>query len=74
MIKIVDDCVGCTSMGLPCKGLSCRNRSHEIQCCDKCESEEALYHFEGGEYCFECFLDMGGVLEDDEDDEGDEDD
>jgi hypothetical protein len=59
MRKVVDNCVGCTSMGLPCKGVSCPNRSQEILCCDKCEvSDETLYHFEGGEYCIDCIKEM----------------
>lgn len=65
MKKIIDNCVGCTSMGLHCIGASCPNRSREILCCDKCESEETLYHFEGGEYCIECIIGMLEKVQDD---------
>lgn len=56
MKKIVSDCVGCTSMGLHCIDPACTNRSREIRCCDKCEAEETLYHFDGGEYCLDCIV------------------
>lgn len=64
MKKIIDDCVGCTSMGLHCLGHACSKRSREIHCCDNCEEEETLYHFEGGEYCIECIMEMLEVVRD----------
>lgn len=54
MTKEVNDCVGCTSMGLPCIGAACPNRRREVHCCDRCGAEDVLYDFEGGEYCGEC--------------------
>ena len=65
MIKIIDDCVDCTSMGLHCQGPSCPNRRREVHCCDGCGSEEELYYFEGGEYCSYCIDSMTGEDEDD---------
>ena len=64
MTKEIDNCVGCTSIGLPCKGSSCPNRRHKILCCDKCESETTLYHFEGGVYCIDCIEEMLDPVED----------
>lgn len=66
MTKTVDFCVDCTSMGLHCKGESCPNRRREVQCCDRCGSEEELYYFEGGEYCSYCIESM---TEDEEEEE-----
>lgn len=64
MTKEIDNCVGCTSMGLPCKGSSCSKRRRKIRCCDNCELEETLYHFDGGEYCINCIKKMLEVVED----------
>lgn len=54
MVKIINDCVGCTSMGMRCIGPACPNRRREVHCCDNCGATDFLYDFEGGEYCGEC--------------------
>ena len=57
MIKTIDSCVGCTSMGLYCKGKSCINHERKALVCDECETEEEeIYKFDGGEYCAKCVL------------------
>jgi hypothetical protein len=45
---------GCVDCGLQCLGVGCPHYEVEIRCCDKCESEETLYKFEGEELCIEC--------------------
>lgn len=65
MIKEVDNCVDCRSMGLHCIGASCPNRRRKVHCCDNCELEETLYHFEGGEYCIDCITEMLEMVRDD---------
>lgn len=58
MREIVDNCVGCTSMGLYCMGVGCPNRAHEVYTCDKCHTETELYYYEGKELCMECIMEM----------------
>ena len=65
MIKKIDNCVGCTTIGMHCIGEACPNRSYVTHCCDNCESEETLYYFEGGEYCIDCIKDMLEMVRDD---------
>lgn len=57
---VTDECVGCTSMGLPCMGTSCPNRNVTRYYCDKCNEEfevENLYKYENKELCANCILD-----------------
>lgn len=59
MRTVTDECVGCTSMGLPCMGSSCPNRNVTRYYCDRCKEEfesEELYKYEGEEVCAECIL------------------
>lgn len=65
MKKIIDECVDCTSMGLHCMGAACSKRRQEIHVCDNCECNDTLYHFEGGEYCIDCIIDMLERVQDD---------
>ena len=45
-------CVGCETC------INCgRRNDYFYHVCDKCESDEQLYYFEGEELCFECILD-----------------
>ncbi len=39
MIKITNECVGCSSLGLPCRGSSCSNRHVTRIYCDVCGEE-----------------------------------
>lgn len=57
MKKIIDNCVGCTDIGLQCIGKSCPNKAYLSSVCDSCEREVKLYKYNGGEYCSECILD-----------------
>ena len=51
-IRYEDQCVGCTSMGLPCMGSICKNKDVPIWYCDKCEEECVdLYEVDGYEVC-----------------------
>lgn len=60
MIKYEDECVGCSSLGLPCLGTSCINRNVPHWYCDECGDEDELYEFEGQELCINC---IAGKLE-----------
>ena len=51
----VDECVGCSGMGLPCLGSSCPNRNAVHWRCDGCGDEDVpLYEFEDKELCMGC--------------------
>ena len=54
MRKTSNECVGCTDMGLPCMGSSCKNRSVTRFYCDDCKEEKELYHFDDDELCIDC--------------------
>lgn len=59
MRTVTDECVGCTSMGLPCMGSICPNRNVVRYYCDRCGDEfdsNQLYQHEGEEVCAECIL------------------
>lgn len=59
MREVTNECVGCTSIGLPCMGSSCRNRNVVRYYCDECEEEvDTLYYgsTSGKELCAECAL------------------
>lgn len=57
MLKIENECVGCTEMGLPCKGAGCPNRNVRRLYCDRCGDEIAVaYIVDGDELCEECAL------------------
>ena len=58
-VRYEDQCVGCTSMGLPCQGSSCKNRNVPIWYCDECGDEGVdLYEVDGKEVCEYCALQM----------------
>lgn len=57
MIKIVDECVDCTDIGLPCKGIGCPNREVERHYCDDCKVSEAVFEIDGIEFCESCAAD-----------------
>jgi DNA-directed RNA polymerase subunit RPC12/RpoP len=58
--KHIETCVGCTSMGLPCRGRSCSNYNGTFEyTCDECEKEynpEELYDVDGEMLCADCLL------------------
>ena len=58
--KHIETCVGCTSMGLPCRGRSCSNYNGAYEyTCDECEKEyepEELYDVDGEMLCADCLL------------------
>ena len=55
-----DTCVGCTSMGLPCRGNRCSNYHFAVEyTCDKCGKEfnpEELFDVDGDMLCGDCLL------------------
>lgn len=60
---IVDECVGCTDIGLYCIGDTCPNRNVTRHCCDSCGSETKLYHYDNLEMCEVCLLEQFDVVE-----------
>lgn len=57
MITYENQCVGCTSLGLPCMGSGCPNANVPVPVCDWCKDEvEELYEYEGDEVCPDCIL------------------
>lgn len=56
----IDTCVGCTSMGLPCRGRACSNYFGSFEyTCDECKGDyepEELYDVDGRMLCAECVL------------------
>lgn len=59
MREVTDECAGCTSMGLPCMGDSCRNKRVTRLYCDRCGDEsETLYYgcMSDTELCSRCAL------------------
>ena len=63
MKRIENECVGCTSIGLSCLGISCPNRNVVRFYCDKCGEEEKLYYYNGEELCQDCLLEKFEVVE-----------
>lgn len=53
MKKLENECVGCPKE-IGCFGSTCPNRNVAHFYCDKCNNEDVLYEYEGGEYCIEC--------------------
>ena len=63
MAKVhVDTCVGCTSMGLHCRGRACSNYFGTYEyTCDECHNEfypEELYDDDGRMLCKDCILEQ----------------
>lgn len=60
MKKMVSYCVGCTSMGLYCKGAGCPNYKPVPEySCDECGEDldpSELYDYEGKMVCKDCLL------------------
>ena len=58
MIFYVDECVGCSGMGLPCLGSSCPNRNAIHYKCDGCGDEDVpLYEYDdGSQLCEGCII------------------
>lgn len=61
MKRTVNNCVDCTSMGMPCLGDACSNRNAVQYSCDECKEEyppEELFDFDlkGTELCAKCLL------------------
>ena len=58
MKKTENECVGCTSLGLPCLGSGCPNWAVTRWYCDKCGEEAQLYLFDDQELCIDCIETM----------------
>lgn len=58
--KMVSYCVGCTGMGLYCRGRSCKNYGYQPEyTCDRCGGvcdPECLYDVDGEMVCKGCLL------------------
>lgn len=63
MLKLENECVGCTSLGLSCMGSSCPNRDVPRYYCDECGEETTLYYYEGFEWCADCIIEDLKVVE-----------
>ena len=64
MKRIEDECVGCSSIGIPCFGISCPNKNVVRYYCDRCKDEEyPLYHYDGEEICAKCLLSEFEIVE-----------
>ena len=64
MKRIEDECVACSSIGLPCYGSTCPNRNVVRFYCDKCKEESyPLYHYDGEELCIDCLLKNFEIVE-----------
>ena len=64
MKKTESECVGCTTIGLPCIGRSCPNRAVTRFYCDDCKNEDELYYYGGKELCIECIKEHLTKVED----------
>lgn len=59
MIVYENECLGCTSMGMHCKGKSCPYREVPHYYCDECGEcldDIYIYDYQGEELCEECLL------------------
>lgn len=56
MKRIENECVGCSSIGIPCLGNSCPNKNVVRFYCDKCGEERRLRKYNGEELCQDCLL------------------
>lgn len=63
MKRVVNECVGCTDIGLHCIGDSCPKRNVVRFYCDKCGNETTLYDYYGDELCADCLLEEFEVVE-----------
>ena len=62
--RIENECVGC-SPEMRCIGDSCPNRNVVRYYCDKCDTEETLYHHDGKELCIDCIIETLDKVGDD---------
>ena len=67
-VKIENECVGCTDLGLYCIGSSCPKRSVERYYCDRCGAECSPDNGDFGfdDLCDDCYE----VMKDEDDQEG----
>lgn len=57
MHRYENQCCDCAVPAYPCMGNSCPLRRVLVTECDKCgNSEDTLYHWNGGEYCLDCII------------------
>lgn len=61
MKKVVNECVGCIPE-MRCIGDVCPNKNITRFYCDRCGTEDKLYHYEGEEICEECLLEEFDVV------------
>lgn len=71
MKRMVSYCVGCTSLGLYCKGDGCPyHKPVPEYLCDECEEElypSELYVYDGKELCGNCLLHQFKTVEEEGD-------
>lgn len=64
-VRIENECVGCTGLGLPCIGGGCPNRNVERYYCDRCGAEcSGDGGFGYDELCEDCYEVMSREDED----------
>ena len=65
-VEIVNECVGCTGVGLHCIGSSCPNRRVERYYCDRCGAECSPDNGDFGfdDLCEDCYEVMSREDED----------
>lgn len=71
MKKMINNCVGCTSIGLHCQGPGCQNyREVPEWSCDECGYElppSELYVYDDRELCHDCLLEQFETVADSDD-------
>ena len=63
MLRYEDECCDCATPAYPCIGERCPRRRVPHYHCDKCDSEQTLYHYEGHEWCADCLIENLDVVE-----------
>lgn len=73
MMCIENECVGCSSLGLPCLGSGCPNRNVVRFYCDNCGTEidpgflrDEPEEYDGQHYCEDCLVELGYIEEDED--------
>ena len=63
MKRVVSECVGCSTQGIPCMGRSCKNQSVVSFYCYKCGEPRRLYEHDERQLCIDCVEEELEVVE-----------